>query len=142
METRLFFLLNMAQGLLYKTAEQESKDVTGFSIVQNAALLAVEKSEPCSQIELGKLLRISKSTVSGLAERMEKNNLIERRPDLKDARLIQIYLKPKGREALQVVKPLMQKQNARLVDGFSEEEIKVVIKFLNHISSLKPNSSY
>jgi len=138
MEKRLFFLLNRAQGKIYKVADKECKEKAGLTIVQSSALLALRTNEPCSQTCLGKILKINKASVGALIERMQNQELIEKRLSEKDARSINLFITAKGKRLLKKVEPLLVKLNKHLTSDFNDDEIAVILRFLNHVSSIEP----
>jgi len=131
MEKRLFFLLNRAQGKIYKVADKECKEKTGLTVVQSSALLALSTNESCSQTDLGKLLKINKASVGALVERMQNQGLLEKRVSGKDARSMNLFITIKGKRLLKKAEPLLAKLNKHLTSGFNDDEIAIVLRFLH-----------
>jgi MarR family transcriptional regulator, organic hydroperoxide resistance regulator len=76
----------------------------------NAACLRVLSAQDgISQRDLAETLHLSRPTVTGMLQLMEKNGAIERRADEKDQRLTRVYLTDEGR-----------KMDAHLRAGFAE----------------------
>lgn len=137
MDKRLFYQLNLAQSNLTKIVNSESMTELGIPVAQNTALLALGKMDGCSLGNLGKALNISKSTVSALVDRMEASAIAVRKMDDNDSRSSKVYMTDKGRRILEQLKPLIADQNKRLKKGFTDDEISVVFRFLNHASKLE-----
>ena len=133
MDKRLFFLLNKARHRMFKYAEAQSECRLGTSVTQTAALMFIGKNEGCLQKELAKILGLNNSAVTGLVGRMVKNNLIIRQACEDDARASRLYLTQLGQTKAPQIKPLMKEFNEKLTQGFSEDEIDVVLRFLNNI---------
>ncbi len=133
MDKRLFFLMNMAQRRVFRFADSESEKHLGISVTHVAALLFIAKQEGCLQKELAQALGLNKPAVTGLADRMEKQGLITRKPCETDGRAARIHLSDKGRSILPAVSPLIEAMNQKLTAEFTEEEIEVVLRFLNKI---------
>ena len=133
MDKRLFFLINKARHRMFKYAETQSEARLGTSVTQTAALMFIEKNAGCLQKELAKALGLNHSAVTGLVGRMIKNNLISRQSCDDDARASRLYLTELGKTKAPQIKPLMKEFNEKLTQGFSEDEIKIVLKFLNNI---------
>lgn len=131
MDKRLFFLMNMAQHRVYKFADTESVKRLGIPVTQVAAMLYVAKHEGCLQKELSKALGLNNSAVTGLAGRMEGNELIVRKPCELDGRATRLYLSDKGRNILPEVFPLSKELSDRMSADFDDDEMEVVIRFLN-----------
>lgn len=140
MDTRLFYLINKAQHGAFQYAERVQQEHIGVSVAQTAALFALQKNQGCLQRELGKLMGLNKSGLSGLVERMVSNELISKQPDDEDGRAYRLYITAAGEAAIASAKPLLAKQNQMMTKGFSEAEIDVVARFLNHvINTTKPD---
>ncbi len=138
MERRLFFLINKAQHRLFSHVDAQTERALGISATQVAALLYVGKHEGCLQVELARALGLNKAAVSGLAGRMTRIGILERRPCDHDGRASRLYLTERGRTLLPAVSPLLQSLNEQLTEGFTDTEIDVVVRFLNHILNRFP----
>jgi len=142
MDTRLFYLINKAQHGAFQYAERVQQEHIGVSVAQTAALFTLQKNQGCLQRELGKLMGLNKSGLSGLVERMVANDLIYKRADELDGRAYRLYLTDKGEATIASAKPLLAKQNQMMTEGFSKTEIEVVARFLNHVIDItKPNKT-
>ncbi len=63
----------------------------GLTVPQTAVMQEVVAQHGISLKDLSKRLSLAHSTVSGIADRLEKRGLIERRPDQNDGRISSIY---------------------------------------------------
>lgn len=133
MDQRLFYLLNSARHRVYKYADQRSEESLGISVTQIGALLLVAGSEGCLLKELAQGLHLNNSALTGLAARMESNGLIERRACEADGRASRLYLTDLGRSKIAAAQPLIAQLNRAMTSGFSESEVQVIIRFLNHL---------
>jgi len=133
LEKRLFFLLNMAQHRAFKFADAYCEEQLGISVTQAAALMFIAKNEGCQQKVLSKALGLKNAAVTGLASRMKKNGLILRKPCEQDGRASLLYLSESGRAKLPQIFPLVQQINTSLLEDFSDAEMDVVYRFLNHV---------
>lgn len=132
-DQRLFYLLNKARHRVYKHADQRTEDDLGISITQLGALMLIKENEGCLLKDMAVSLNLNNSALTGLANRMAQNGLIERRPCPNDGRASRMFLTELGREKVQATKPLIKQLNQAMTAGFTDEEIAVVIKFLNHL---------
>ncbi|ROS00258.1 DNA-binding MarR family transcriptional regulator [Sinobacterium caligoides] len=133
MEKRLFFLLNMSQHRLYKHVDQRSEKDLGVTIKQLAALYLLAKNEGCQLKAMCDGLGLNNSAVTGLTQRLEKNALIRREACSIDRRASQLYLTEKGQSKIEAAAPLLQEMNEAIQGEFSDEEITIVTRFLNHL---------
>ncbi|MDD6201117.1 MAG: MarR family transcriptional regulator [Firmicutes bacterium] len=92
--------------------------------------LAHHTQPPCCR-DLEEEFHLSHPTVSGLLARLEKKGFLEFRPDPADRRCKRIYLLPRGTECDQRIRETIRANEARLVQGFSEEEQRLFSEFLD-----------
>lgn len=135
MEKRLFFLINMAQHRMFSAIDRESSKRLGISVTQAAALLFIAKNEGALQKELASALGLNKPAVTGLANRMEKEALIVRKPCEKDGRATRVFLTDKAAALLPTIFPLIEEMNQKISADFSEEELETVVRFLNRLKT-------
>lgn len=83
--------------------------------------LAHRKEPPCPR-DIEEEFQLSHPTVWGLLDRLEKKGFIEFRPDEKDRRCKRIYILEKGKECQATMHQTILDNEARLVQGFSQEE--------------------
>lgn len=133
MDQRLFYLLNRARQRVNKFADQHTETHLGISITQLGALLLIHQDEGCLLKDIANNLGLNNSALTGLANRMEQNGLVVRKPCEQDKRASRLFLTPEGREKVQLSFPLIKQLNTAMSEGFSDDEIKVVLKFLNHL---------
>lgn len=133
MDKRLFYLLNSARQRVYNYADQHTADALGISVTQLGALLLIAHDEGCLLKDLAQSLHLNNSALTGLAARMVHKDLIERRPCDKDGRATRLYLTDHGRSKIDAARPLIRQFNDTMSDGFSEAEMAVVYRFLNHL---------
>lgn len=86
--------------------------------------LAHRDEAPCSR-DIEEEFRLSHPTVSGLLNRLEKKGFIEFRPDPADRRCKRIYILPKGIACNEMMHETIRSNDARMVQGFTEEEKQV-----------------
>jgi DNA-binding MarR family transcriptional regulator len=86
---------------------------------QQGQLLCVLMAQPYGMGELGSVLGLAKSSLTGLVDRTERNGLVRREPDPQDARAVRIVLTPRG---------------ARLADEFYAETCARVEKLSTGLS--------
>src|SRR5262245_33051006 len=95
--------------------------------------LAIE--EGVSQSQLADALCLDASTVTKMLLRLERDGVVERRPDASDARVSRVYLTPRGRALVQPVIDIWTGMEARLVQGMSDAERVLLRRFLLQVLS-------
>ena len=63
---------------------------------QQGQLLCVLMAQPYGMSELGAMLGLAKSSLTGLVDRSERNGLVRREPDTNDTRAVRVALTPRG----------------------------------------------
>jgi DNA-binding MarR family transcriptional regulator len=63
---------------------------------QQGQLLCVLMAQPYGMSELGAVLGLAKSSLTGLVDRTERNGLVRREPDPQDMRAVRVALTPRG----------------------------------------------
>jgi DNA-binding MarR family transcriptional regulator len=82
-------------------------------------------------------LGASASGVSGLISRLEKGGFVIKSPDPVDARAVRLALTPLGRAAVGTARIVVRDLNAHLTEGFSEEELRTVARWLAHAATIQ-----
>lgn len=82
--------------------------------------LAIE--EGMAQAQLADALCLDASTVTKMLLRLQRDGVIERRPDAEDARVWRVYLTRRGRALVRPVVDIWTRVEERLVAGMTEAE--------------------
>ena len=122
MDRRLFFMMTLAQGRLYKYADKRCEAELGITVTQSAALFYVLANEGCLLSELATTLGLNNSAITGLSNRMEKNGLVQKRACEQDGRASRIFLTNLGRKKVTASKPLLKRLNDEICEGFSDDK--------------------
>ncbi|UBU08589.1 MarR family winged helix-turn-helix transcriptional regulator [Nonomuraea gerenzanensis] len=87
---------------------------------QQGQLLCVLMARPYGMGDLGAVLGLAKSSLTGLVDRSERNGLVERRPDPQDSRAVRVRLTARG---------------ARLADEFYAETCRRVAELTSRMAA-------
>jgi len=90
-DSDLFFLLHDVARLIRVAADKRAR-VDGMTRAQWALLIALFRNPGVSQKEVADLLEVEPISVGRLVDRLERNGLIERRPDPADRRIWRLNL--------------------------------------------------
>jgi MarR family transcriptional regulator, 2-MHQ and catechol-resistance regulon repressor len=82
---------------------------------------------------VGKSMLVTGANITGLAKRMEKNGLIERKNDAKDERLTILQITPKGLTALDKIRDIQEQHVGRYLRMFSQDRKEEALAVLKHI---------
>ena len=91
--------------------------------------LAHRSEPPCAK-DVEEEFQLSPPTVSGILSRLEKKAFVEFRPDPADRRCKRIYVLEKGWEHIGQIHRIINENEDRIVDGFTEEEKQQFAAFL------------
>jgi DNA-binding MarR family transcriptional regulator len=76
---------------------------------------------------------VTRATISGLLDGLEKDGLIQRRPDPQDRRLIRVHLTAAGRDFLDKIRPGYCRWLSSIVEPLDEEERQQLVMLLEKI---------
>lgn len=105
----------------------------GISIPYYRILSSLNARDGASISELVVYTMTEQSTLSKLIGRMEKNGLVERRTDPGDGRIVNIYLRDSGREALAKIRPIALTHYQTAIAGFDKKEYDLLIRALHKV---------
>ena len=84
--------------------------------------------------ELADQVCIDSSSLTGLLDRTEKMDLIERRPDPKDRRALRIFLTEAGQKRIAQLEPIVedvtQRVHKEFFEGYSREQVETFLSML------------
>lgn len=105
----------------------------GLAPAQFMVLLELWRDEGLTQKDLVGRLDVEQATMAATLARMERDGLIERRPDQTDARARRIQLTARARALQEPALAAAKDVNARALTGFSEAEREVLLSGLRRI---------
>ncbi|MEW6643246.1 MAG: MarR family winged helix-turn-helix transcriptional regulator [Pseudomonadota bacterium] len=141
-DRRLIFLLNVAQRRLQRWVEQQMAAENGLTSAQSGVLFYLGRNDGALIGDIAAALDLVPSAMSGLADRMERAGLVERRPDSADGRAWRVHLTAAGQTMRKRALARTQTLNAKLMEGFSEKEIDVVARWLASLQDKFPKESF
>lgn len=97
----------------------------GTTRVQWIALFYIGKVEEISQKELSDYMDIKESSMVRLIDRMEKEELVERRKKVEDRRITKIVLTAKGKFLREELMPIGQLFHNDVLQGISKADLNV-----------------
>jgi MarR family transcriptional regulator, organic hydroperoxide resistance regulator len=109
-----FLLGKAAQRVTRRARELLAKyDVTP---VQYAALCVLWEQNGKTGAEIGTRLTIDSATMTGIIDRLERAELIERRPDNSDRRIYRLYVTERGRRLRNPLDAAMDRLNGEVAE--------------------------
>ncbi|MGX9524250.1 MarR family winged helix-turn-helix transcriptional regulator [Alcaligenes nematophilus] len=135
-QPRFVFLLNHAHKALRRWIQKQPSAWTDISAAQVGMLFLIRSQGSVTVGEAASALQVAPAAITGLSKRMQAAGLIQRLTDDVDTRKICLTLTPAGEEASIKAKATLQDLNQQLSDGFTEDELKVVARWLSQVVSL------
>jgi MarR family transcriptional regulator, organic hydroperoxide resistance regulator len=110
-------------------------DAIHMHVGQENLVYRLAAEEGVSQTQLAGALCLDASTVTKMLLRLERDGVVERRPDADDARISRVYLTPHGKTLVQPVLDVWRQMEVRITHGISEAELLLLRRLLLHILS-------
>jgi DNA-binding MarR family transcriptional regulator len=100
---------------------------------QQGQLLCVLMTQPYGMGELGSILGLAKSSLSGLVDRTERNGMVRREADPSDARAVRIALTAQGSRLAEEFYTETCRRVEQLPAGLSPEERETLADLLGRV---------
>jgi DNA-binding MarR family transcriptional regulator len=100
---------------------------------QQGQLLCVLMAQPYRMSELGAMLGLAKSSLTGLVDRTERNGLVSREPDPQDTRAVRVALTPQGSKLAEQFYGETCRRIEKLPAGLSATECGTLVDLLSRV---------
>jgi DNA-binding MarR family transcriptional regulator len=94
-----------------------------LSLVHLNVLMALEVDGPLPMGALAEAMDVSQASVTGIVDRMEQRDLVERRRDDDDRRVVRVGLTDEGRRLIGMLADQRREHLAQLLDDLSDDEL-------------------
>ena len=118
---------------LERLAEVEMKNRLSLTGSQWKIILALNLSDGLSQKELAEKIYVDGSTLVPIMDKMEREELVERRPDPKDRRNNRIFLTKKSESVVDSIIEIILQVRKLAYRGLSQEELESARAILKKI---------
>jgi len=102
-----------------------------LTIDQLKSLIFIQNQGKISFNELARALGITRSNITGIADRLEQNGLVARRRNTSDRRIQYLVLTDKGRELLSTIRQKVRGEERRVLEALNGEELTALEKGLS-----------
>ncbi len=112
----------------------------GLSGTDHKYLGLIIKNEVMSAGEIAEITGLTTGSVTGLIDRLEKKELLQRKADKNDRRKVLIV--PNVHKTIELLQPIftdLQKRTQELTNTFSEEELNVIVRYLRSATEIMKN---
>ncbi|MEV0388708.1 MarR family transcriptional regulator [Nonomuraea sp. NPDC050643] len=100
---------------------------------QQGQLLCVLMAQPYGMSELGAMLGLAKSSLTGLVDRSERNGLVQRKPDPQDYRAVRVALTRQGAKLADEFYAETCRRIEELTSGFTAAERDTLAALLGRV---------
>lgn len=124
-DDRLIYMLAMAHlAVRAHIGSEFLKEGIKVTLPQATVLFLLQEKDGRMLSEIGQVIGVDNSAVTGLADRLEKAGYVTREPNPADRRAWHLHITPQGRGEAQKASGVVRKVNAEARAGFSEQEIE------------------
>lgn len=136
--------------LMHYLETEEIRELTGLGITpgQVNALLILYMHDDLTMGELSSEIYLAESAATRLVDRLVKMNLVRRKGDDKDRRIVRVYLTSYGRQLASLVFQRRSRRFTNLAEQLTDEEremlivsVKAVLRVFEHFESQGKNAS-
>lgn len=132
MEREICQIMNKG-ALLHKRLMTKILERFDLTYAQYQVLKIIKQHNGLTAKEILIYLDTDKATLSGILSRLEKNQLIERKANEEDRRLMHIHLKEKSLSICDEVTQIENACEADLLKGLKTKEVRYFFDVFNHI---------
>ena len=131
-EDRLIYLVFTAQNRLRMYIRDELMAASvEITLVQAGILFLLNQKNGRAMSELGQLLSLDNSTITGLIDRLEKSGFVLRKANPTDRRMSLIHITRQGIKEVNKAQTVINRVNEEIKADFSKAEIESFKKVLN-----------
>ena len=117
-----FYLLAQANGLYTLLMERRLKAV-GMDLPRWRVLMVLHEQSPSTISEISRRAVMKLSTMTKVAQRLEKEGYVELRPNPDDRRTTHVHLCAPGREAVGTIRAVASDVFARALHDFTDDDV-------------------
>ena len=123
------FLLTKAQQTVYQYFKSRLADFD-VTPVQYGILASLWLNDGQSPSQIACSLNLDSSTITGLLDRMENKQLLQRQPDAQDRRALRVFLTETGKELRVPLEKVVEEANVYVLEHLGSEEQDELKKLL------------
>jgi MarR family transcriptional regulator, transcriptional regulator for hemolysin len=124
----LFLLYDVAQAM--RTRADRRASASGMTRAQWAILARLERQPGLTQNEMAAWADVEPITIGRLVDRLQAQDLVERRPDAADRRVWRLYLTPQAKPVLREIAAFREEFHRHLTYGINAATLKIITKGL------------
>jgi len=133
----IFFQFAKANQLASKFLSQKVSELN-ITSVQAMVLGFLDREDQITSSALGKRTELDSATLTGILDRLEAAEFIERRENADDRRSIRIHLTKKGKLMSREAKRVITEANSEFLEVLTEAQKKDLLGIINKLRLLSP----
>ncbi len=126
---------------LFEQALRERIAPLGVAPAQFMTLLELWREDGLTQKDLVERLDVEQATMANTIARMERDGLVERRPNPKDGRSRSVHMTQRAKSLETEATNSAKNVNQEYLSDLSEEERKLFLQFMQRIIASRRNAS-
>ncbi len=133
-DDRLIYLISMAQLVLRTRINALFADAgLRVTLPQATVLFLLAEKDSRMMSELGRIIGVDNSAMTGLIDRLEKAGLVRRKSKRDDRRALLIGITPEGRDEAGRAAKIIRSVNEKLREGFEAAQIEAFKEVLRGV---------
>ncbi|MEO9307527.1 putative Transcriptional regulator, MarR family protein [Nitrosotalea sinensis] len=133
-ENSIGFVVNATAKAFQRSFDVELRKNVGVTLSQWRVVWALMTQPGLTQKELADKVGIEGATLVPIIDKMEKENLLKRKPDSNDRRANRIYLMPKSDSLWESMMDCAIKIRKSSTKNISDDEVRITLETLRKIS--------
>jgi MarR family transcriptional regulator, organic hydroperoxide resistance regulator len=130
----LYYLLPLLQKKIYRPCRQEQKSI--ISPMQIRSMVLLREKGSITMTELAKEMLIAKPQLTPIIDKLIDSDLVERKNEKDDRRIIKISLTSSGHELLEVHKNEMLELLKKKIDFFDIKDLASLDEALDRVINI------
>jgi len=133
-DDRLLFLLSVAQQAVRNhTNKALAAEGVRVTLAQSGVLFLLKQQDRRMMSEIGKILGIENSAMTGMIDRLEKSGFVTRQTDPEDRRALLICVTAAGLEEADRAKPVIRRVNEAIRSSCGEQDLEGFKRVIDEI---------
>ncbi|MBK1809833.1 MarR family transcriptional regulator [Clostridium sp. YIM B02505] len=139
-EEMIFYYIDELKFLLFP--DKWGEEFLDYSKNEILALLFLYKSKAGNMTEISEYINAPLNTTTGVINRLEKKEMVERRRDEKDRRIVNILLTDKAQKFIEEQKKVIQYYFEKIYNALSVEEKSAALGIFNKVIAVMKQEKY
>ncbi len=133
LEQSPFYLMTQATGL-YTLVMERSLKAVGMDLPRWRVLMVLHEQSPSTVSEISRRSVMKLSTMTKVAQRLEKEGYVRLAPNKDDKRATDVHLQTKGEEAVEVIREAASQVYQQATRSISDRDILLLNDLLTKLS--------